>query len=224
MSDTPRSDILNEDYGSPSVNECMDLCRTLERELNVERVQSQRLREAFEPLVAALNEEFTGENTLDFDDDISVAGGIDGESPITFGMIRKAEAALTTTLESHTGEPLSKTEQLVEQSSDPCQLEDVKRKWQSDKKWLHAAIHACFKHGVPLGSSALCEAVDEFKKVYIPREDVLPLVNTLHSIEIGGCNCHTKTPELVWHKDWCRYKQARQARETFTAKYVEVKG
>lgn len=62
--------------------------------------ENKRLREALEPLVAACESEFTGPITADAADDESVAMGRDAdgtpsESPITFGMIRSARAALT---------------------------------------------------------------------------------------------------------------------------------
>lgn len=67
--------------------------------LDAKNAEIKRLRAALSELTSACEVEFTGENTDDDDDDEPVGGGLKEDSSpdpmiITFGMIRRARAAL----------------------------------------------------------------------------------------------------------------------------------
>lgn len=57
--------------------------------------EAERMRQELEPLVAACEEEFTGPNVADEPDDSAVGASDDGDMKITFGMIRRARAAIS---------------------------------------------------------------------------------------------------------------------------------
>ena len=68
-------------------------------------------------------------------------------------------------------------------------------------------ISTCGIHGeVPVinGNCGYCE-VSQLK------EQVTVAVEALARLTIGTCQCGVKSPELGYHKDYCRYRIAAQA-------------
>jgi hypothetical protein len=76
-----------------------------------------RLRGALEPLVAACEQEFMGPPVDEYPDDAPVMAGVDSESPITFGMIRRARQALAANPATGAGE-VDRYREALEQIAD----------------------------------------------------------------------------------------------------------
>lgn len=101
--DAPKADWLCRQLNAKNDAESAVVCYRTHVAALEERLQG--LVAAFEPLLAACEAEMTGDSTKDCGDEEAVASGVteDGyptESPITFGMLRRARAVLTPEVKS----------------------------------------------------------------------------------------------------------------------------
>lgn len=44
----------------------------------------------------------------------------------------------------------------------------------------------------------------------------------IRKMQIGSCNCLTKTPDLQYHKGWCKYRKLGNAIETFEKWFLSL--
>ena len=67
----------------------------LRSERDALKAENARLTKALEELTSACERDNAGPTTNDFPDEDAVGGGTDGDMALTFGMIRRARAALS---------------------------------------------------------------------------------------------------------------------------------
>lgn len=219
MSQTPRTD------DRLSTGFCSDIAlaaftRGLERELNAEKAQTLRLREALSQLL------MVSENADE-------TGYVDGEGWLPLEEIQqKAHAALAST----TVKPLSKTKQLGEPVSNADELDSLCMNWIEseghalvwDDNTNPGVVRA--SDGVEFFAETLREAVikaiqDEEPKFatkcekVIPLADVKPLVRALENFISVGMEFYDME---CGEAGGAAINQAEQALQTFTEKHGEI--